>query len=273
MTTDFNYLVLAVIFVGLFLIALVMMVRKGLHIPAIRDHQVLAIFIALLFVVGGIAVGVGFIGGPTTTTTTGQISQPSTYSLSPTLSYFQTGSAASNNATTVIFETSATTINGVNGVLVSMPINTAGFTKTGWTSVAAYTGFHEANDINGTTGKAIFTVSLTRTDTSLSNISLSASIPSIPSLSNSTSGKSYSLVLVNSATNEYEIYFNNNTQTPNIYVNYINLGRTVTFSVTIVVPVGAGLAMTQYSAQFLDLNINFGVSQSLTIPIELIRTS
>ncbi len=235
-----------------------MLVRKGVHIPAIRDHQVVVTFIALLLVVGGLAVGVGFINLSPNTTSTQQIAT-SQYSLTATLGNIQGASAATNAATTVILASKLTTINGVNGIETTANLYNGG-------------DFLVAGDHNATVGQAQFSVTMYRTDTLISNISFSASASGIPSLTNTTSAKVY-LLVVQTSTNQYEVYFANNTQTPNIYVHVIAIGGQVTFWVTINYNVNAVQVMTVYQSESFNLNVNFGVGQSLGIPIELIRAA
>ena len=111
-----------------------------------------------------------------------------------------------------------------------------------------------------------------RTDTNIGNISFSVSAVGIPTLTNPTTGKSYPLVAETSA-GQYEVYFANNTQTPNIYVHTIAVGGTVTFWVTINYSVNAVQAMSQYQFESFSINISFGNGQSISIPNEIVLAS
>jgi hypothetical protein len=198
-----------------------------------------------------------------TTTTTTQ-----TYSMTYQLSYFQSGAAGTGTGP-ITLPTSAQTINGVNGVLVKLPVYTGGGSSSG---AAAYTAFVFGADHNATSGNAIFTATFIRTDSNLNSISLSVSATNIPSVTNTTTGKTYTLV-AQTSTGSYEVYFNNNTTLANIYVHLVPFGSSVAVEVSMNIPVTAALAMTVYQSVSLDITASFGSGQSLSIPVELIRTS
>jgi hypothetical protein len=251
MTNDWNVLVIAAIFIGLFMLALVSLSRKGVHLPAVRDHQVLTTFVALALVIGGVAYGAGLFS--ISTTSVQQISQPSTnFELNYVLGYFQTGTTSPN------LKTELATLSGQNGVEILAPTNGIAFT-IGATSSA--------------TANAVFSVELVRMDTITQNMTFSATLTSIPSITNTTTQKTYSLVLLN-AQNSPEVYFNNNTQIANVFVHYVNYGSYYTFTISVALDINAVLSMSVYGTATMDLNIAYGgAGQTLTIPVELIRTA
>jgi len=191
-----------------------------------------------------------------------------TYSMTYQLSNFQAG-AAGTSPGPITLTTSAQTINGVNGVLVKLPVYTGGGLGGGAT---AYTAFVFGTNHNATVGNAIFNTTFIRTDSNLNNISLSVSATNIPSVTNATTQKTYTLV-TQTSTGAYEVYFNGNTALANIYIHSIAIGSSVVVEVSMNIPVTAALSMTVYQTLFLDITASFGSGQSLSIPVELIRTS
>jgi len=191
-----------------------------------------------------------------------------TYSMTYQLGYFQAGAAGTGTGP-ITLTTSAQTINGANGVLVKLPVYTGGGTGGG---ASAYTAFVFGADHNATVGTAIFTATFIRTDSNLNNISISVSATNIPSVTNATTGKTYTVV-AQTSTGAYEVYFNNNTALANIYIHSISIGSSVAVEVSMNIPVTAALSMTVYQNVFLDITASFGSGQSLSIPVELIRTS
>jgi len=182
-----------------------------------------------------------------------------TYSMTYQLSYFQAGAIGTGTGP-ITLPTSAQTINGANGVLVKLPVYTNG------------AAFVFGTDHNATVGTAIFTTTFIRTDSNLNNISLSVSATNIPSVTNATTGKTYTLV-AQTTTGSYEVYFNNNTALANIYIHSIAIGSSVVVEVSMNIPITAASSMTLYQTLFLDITASFGSGQSLSIPVELIRTS
>jgi hypothetical protein len=191
-----------------------------------------------------------------------------TYSMTYQLGYFQAGAVGTGTGA-ITLPTSAQAINGANGVLVKLPVYTGGGVGGG---AAAYTSFVLGTDHNATSGNAIFTTTFIRTDSNLNNISLSVSATNIPPVTNTTTQKTYTVV-AQTTTGSYEVYFNNNTALANIYIHSVAVGSSVVVEVSMNIPVTAGASMTLYQTLFLDITASFGSGQSLSIPVELIRTS
>jgi len=190
-----------------------------------------------------------------TTTTT---STP-TYSMTYQLGYFQAGATGTGTGP-IVLPTSEQTINGANGVLVKLPVYSNG------------AAFVFGADHNATSGNAIFAVTFIRTDTNINNITLSVSATNIPSVTNTTTQKTYTVV-AQTSTGAYAVYFNNNTELANIYVHSIAVGSSLTVEVSISIPASAAASMTLYQTLYFDITASFGSGQSLNIPVELIRTS
>ncbi len=254
-----NIWTVLLVILGLGLLVALMLARSGAKFPLIKKHEVgtlvialVALFLALAMITGALTIG-------TTTTTVSTQQTGPTYSLTYYLGNVQGASASSNTATTVVLASKIATINGVNGIETTANLYNGG-------------NFVVGADHNATIGQAQFSVTLYRTDTNIANISFTVSAIGIPSLTNSTSGKSYPLV-VETSSNQYEVYFANNTQTPNIYVHVISVGGQVTFWVTINYNVNAVQSMSVYQFESFNLNVAFGSGQSLNIPVELVRAS
>ena len=259
-----NIWIVLLVMIGLGLLIALMLARSGAKFPLIKKHEMgtlviasAALFLALAMITGAITIG-------TTTTTmptqqTGSASNGATYTLTDYLGNIQGASASSNTATTVILASKIATISGMNGIETTANLYNGG-------------DFVVGADHNGTIGQAQFSITLYRTDTNIGNISFSVSALGIPTLTNSTSAKTYPLV-VQTSSNQYEVYFANNTQTPNIYVHTIAVGGQVTFWVTINYNVNAVQAMSVYQFESFNMNIAFGSGQSLNIPVELVRAS
>jgi len=254
------------IIIGLGLFAALFLARSGAKFPMIKKHETATLVIALVAIFLAFAMVTGVL--TVTQTSTPVVTQQTgpTYDLTYYLGNVQGASAASSTATTVILASKIATINGVNG------IETTANLYYGASAKGTNGDFSVGADNNATIGQAVYSVTLYRTDTNVGNISFSVSAVGIPTLTNSTTAKSYPLV-VETSTGQYEVSFANNTQTYNIYVHTIAVGGTVTFWVTINYSVTAVQAMGQYQFESFNLNIAFGSGQSISIPNEIVRAS
>ncbi len=254
-----NIWIVLLVMIGLGLLIALMLARSGAKFPLIKKHEMgtLVIALAALFLALAMITGAITIGATTTTVSTQQTGP--TYTLTDYLGNVQGASASANTATTVILASKIATISGMNGIETTANLYNGG-------------DFVVGADHNATIGQAQFSITLYRTDTNIGNISFSVSALGIPTLTNSTSAKTYPLV-VQTSSNQYEVYFANNTQTPNIYVHTIAVGGQVTFWVTINYNVNAVQAMSVYQFESFNMNIAFGSGQSLNIPVELVRAS
>ena len=246
------------IIIGLGLFAALFLARSGAKFPMIKKHETATLVIALIAIFLAFAMVTGVLTVTQTTTSVATQQTGPTYDLTYYLGNVQGASAPSNTATTVILASKIATINGVNGIE---------------TTANLYGGdFVVGADHNATIGQAVYSITLYRTDTNVGNISFSVSAVGIPTITNSTTGKSYPLV-VETSTGQYEVFFANNTQTPNIYVHTIAVGGTVTFWVTINYNVNAVDAMSQYQFESFNINISFGSGQSISVPNEIVLAS
>ena len=245
--------------IGLGLLIALFLARSGAKFPLIKRHEAATLVFALtaLFLAFAMVTGVLTVTQTTTTINTQQTGP--TYDITYYLSNVQGASAASNTATTVTLASKIATINGVNGIETTANLYNGG-------------DFVVGADHNATIGQAQYLVTLYRTDTNIGNISFSVSAVGIPSISNSTTGKSYSLV-VETSSGQYEVFFDNNTLAYNIFVHTIAVGGEVTFWVTIDYNVNAVQAMSQYQIETFNLNIAFGSGQSISIPNEIVKAS
>jgi hypothetical protein len=249
------------IIIGLGLFAALFLARSGAKFPMIKKHETATLVIALIAIFLAFMMVTGVLSVTQTSTTVTQQTGP-TYDLTYYLGNVQGATAASNTATTVILASKIATINGVSGIET-----TANLVYNG----SKYNGnFVVGADHNATIGQAQYSVTLYRTDTNVGNISFSVSAVGIPTLTNSTTAKTYPLVVETSA-GQYEVSFANNTQSYNIYVHTIAVGGTVTFWVTVNYGVTAVQAMSQYQFESFNLNIAFGSGQSISIPNEIVR--
>jgi len=263
------------IIIGLGLFAALFLARSGAKFPMIKKHETATLVIALIAIFLAFAMVTGVL--TVTQTTTPVVTQQTgpTYDLTYYLGNVQGAFAgsnpagtASNAATTVILASKIATINGVSGIETTANLyNAASTFKDGIIG-----DFSVGGDGNATIGQAQYSITLYRTDTNVGNISFSVSAVGIPTLTNSTTGKSYPLVLETS-TGQYEVSFANNTQTYNIYVHTIAVGGTVTFWVTINYSDSAVQAMSQYQFESFNINISFGSGQSISIPNEIVLAS
>jgi hypothetical protein len=246
------------IIIGLGLFAALFLARSGAKFPMIKKHETATLVIALIAIFLAFMMVTGVLSVTQTSTTVTQQTGP-TYDLTYYLGNVQGASVASNTATTVILASKIATINGVSGIETTA-------------NLYNYGNFLVGADHNATIGQAQYSVTVYRTDTNVGNISFSVSAVGIPTLTNSTTAKSYPLVVETSA-GQYEVSFANNTQTYNIYVHTIAVGGTVTFWVTVNYGVTAVQAMGQYQFESFNLNIAFGSGQSISIPNEIVRAS
>jgi len=246
------------VIVGLGLLIALFLARSGAKFPMIKRHETATLVFALaaLFLAFAMVTGVLTVTQTTTSISTQQTGP--TYDLTYYLGNVQGASAASNTATTVVLASKIATINGVNGIETTANMVNGNFV------VGA--------DHNATIGQAQYSITLYRTDTNIGNISFSVSAVGIPTITNSTTGKSYPLVAQTSS-GQYEVFFANNTLTPNIYVHTIAVGGTVTFWVTIDYNANAVNAMSQYQFESFNINISFGSGQSISIPNEIVLAS
>jgi len=247
------------IIIGLGLFVALFLARSGAKFPIIKKHETATLVIALIAIFLAFAMVTGVL--TVTQTSTPVVTQQTgpTYDLTYYLGNVQGASAASSTATTVILASKIATINGVNGIETTANLYNGG-------------DFLVGTDHNATIGQAQYSITLYRTDTNVGNISFSVSAVGIPTLTNSTTGKSYPLV-VETSTGQYEVSFANNTQTYNIYVHTIAVGGTVTFWVTINYSVSAVQAMSQYQFESFNINVTFGSGQSISIPNEIVLAS
>jgi len=251
------------IIIGLGLFAALFLARSGAKFPMIKKHETATLVIALIAIFLAFAMVTGVLTVTQTSTPVVQQTGP-TYDLTYYLGNVHNASAAKSNATTVTLASKIATINGVSGIETTA--NLYNGTK------GTIGDFTVGTDNNATIGQAKYSITLYRTDTNVGDISFSVSAVGIPTLTNPTTGKSYPLVAETSA-GQYEVYFGNNTQTYNIYVNTIAVGGTVTFLVTIDYNVNAVQAMGQYQFESFNINISFGSGQSISIPNEIVRAS
>ena len=246
------------IIIGLGLLVALFLARSGAKFPLIKRHETATLVFALAALFFAFAMVTGVLSVTQTTTTINTQQTGPTYDLTYYLGNVQGASAASSTATTVTLASKIATINGVNGIETTANLYNGG-------------DFLVGADHNATIGQAQYSVTLYRTDTNIGNITFSVSAVGIPSISNSTTGKSYSLV-VETSSGQYEIFFNNNTLEYNIFVHTIAVGGEVTFWVTIDYNVNAVQAMSQYQFETFNLNIAFGSGQSISIPNEIVRS-
>jgi len=244
--------------IGLGLLIALFLARSGAKFPLIKRHETGTLVLALIALFLAFAMVTGVLSVTQTTTTVNTQQTGPTYDLTYYLGNVQGASAASSTATTVILASKMATINGVNGIE---------------TTANMYSGnFVVGADHNATIGQAQYSITLYRTDTNIGNISFSVSAVGIPSITNSTTGKSYPLVAETSS-GQYEVFFANNTLSPNIYVHTIAVGGTVTFWVTIDYNANAVNAMSQYQFESFNINVSFGSGQSISIPNEIVLAS
>jgi hypothetical protein len=246
------------LFVGLGLLVALFLARSGAKFPLIKRHETGTLVLALIALFLAFAMVTGVLSVTQTTTTINTQQTGPTYDLTYYLGNVQGASAALNTATTVVLASKITTINGVNGIETTANMLNGNFVVGG--------------DHNATIGQAQYSITLYRTDTNIGNISFSVSAVGIPTLTNSTTGKSYPLV-VETSNGQYEVFFANNTQAYNVYVHTIAVGGTVTFWVTINYNAQAVTAMSQYQFEMFNINIAFGSGQSISIPNEIVRAS
>jgi len=256
----FNIYVLLLFVIGFGLLLAWGASLSGAKFPWVKKHEALTLVVALVFLLVGAAWAGGLFGTTVNnipTTTTQQVT--TTYQITYSLSNIQAASASSNTATTVTLASSLAKINGANGIETQAAIYSTG-------------AFVVGTDHNATIGQAQFQVNLYRTDTNLGNVSFSVTAVNIPTLTNTTTAKTYPLVVQNSG-GQYEIYFANNTQTPDIFVHTIAVGGTVSFWVTISYSSAAVDTMLQYQFESFNLDVSFGSGQSLNIPVEIVLTN
>lgn len=248
------------IVIGLGLLMALLLARSGAKFPWIKKHEMGTLVVALvaLFLAFVMVAGVLNIGTTTTTTTT---QTTTNYALGYSLSKIQAEASASNTATSITLASSLLTINNANGVFTNSTLYSTG-----------YKDFIDATNHNATIGQAVFEISLTRTDLSLNNMTFSISVPSVPSLVNTTTSSSYYAIAQNSA-GQFEAYFANQTQTPNVHVGVLGAGATTTFWVTINYNVNFVSAMSDHQSVTFNVVVSFGTGQSISIPVELYRTA
>ena len=246
------------IIIGLGLFAALFLARSGAKFPMIKKHETATLVIALIAIFLAFMMVTGVLTVTQTSTTVTQQTGP-TYDLTYYLGNVHGAFATSATATNVTLASKIATINGVSGIETTA-------------NLYNYGDFLVGTDRNATIGQAQYSVTLYRTDTNVGNISFSVSAVGIPTLTNSTTAKTYPLVVETSA-GQYEVSFANNTQTYNIYVHTIAVGGTVTFWVTINYSDSAVQTMGQYQFESFNLNIAFGSGQSISIPNEIVRAS
>lgn len=264
---------LTIFFVGVIFLLVGAASKRGAYMPWVREHA------TAMYVIGVIAifVGVAFVGGVVSVGNqpTVQIQPTATnYQVAYTLGDFQT---LTGYGTTALLTTKLTTVGGVNAVEALLP-TTYGTANYGGTATHPGTAGDFLASANGniTVGYIAFTVNLARTDMINANMTFSVSVTNIPVLTNTTtsaSPNSFSVISKSASTGQYEVYFNNATQISNVFVHYINVGGSYKFFVNMSTSNSIADIMTVYGTQTVDLTISFGTGQSISVPVELVRTS